>query len=106
VTVGTLFHFAYECNADFSHWKQMAARNGASIAVYEPGNEGACRRLLDQVVADDPRTFTLGDRGGPLVILRVPDKDSLPQETRWERDRQGPLPPTNHADRQQSHHHG
>ncbi len=89
VTVGTLLHFAHECGADFSQSKQIAARSGASIAVYEPGNEGACRKLLNQVVAADPRTFTLGDPAGPLVILRVRDKDTLPPDTRWEGDLPG-----------------
>jgi hypothetical protein len=40
-------------------------------------------------VAADPRTFTLGDSAGPLVILRVPDKDALPTETQWEGDLPG-----------------
>jgi hypothetical protein len=89
VTVGTLFHCAYECGADLIEWKEIAARNGASVAVYEPGNEGACRKLLNQVVAADTRTFTLGDPAGPLVILRAPDKDGLPRDTQWEGDLPG-----------------
>jgi putative DNA primase/helicase len=31
----------------------------------------------------------LGDPSGPLVILRVPDKEDLPAETRWEGDLPG-----------------
>jgi hypothetical protein len=60
------------------------------VALYEPGNENSCRKLLDQAVAADHRTFTLGDRGGPLVILRVPKEEELPAETKW----QGDLPGT------------
>jgi hypothetical protein len=89
VTVGTLIHFAHECGADFSQWKQIAARSDASVAVFEPGNEEQCRKLLNRAVAADPRTFTLGDPAGPLVILRVPEKDTLPPETRWEGDLPG-----------------
>jgi hypothetical protein len=89
VTVGTLLHVACQCGADFSQWKQIADRCGASVAVFEPGNEEACRKLLNQAVAADPRTFTLGDRTGPLVILRVPDKGALPPETKWEGDLPG-----------------
>ncbi len=60
-----------------------------AVALFVPGNEEKCRKLLDCVVAADPRTFTLGDPTGPLVILRVPDKDALPPETRWEGDLPG-----------------
>jgi hypothetical protein len=59
------------------------------VALYEPGNEGLCRKLIDQAVAADPRTFTLGDRGGPLVILRVPTEEALPSDTKWEGDLPG-----------------
>jgi putative DNA primase/helicase len=59
------------------------------VALYEPGNEELCRKLLDQAVAADPRTFTLGDRSGPLVILRVPSEEVLPSETKWEGDLPG-----------------
>ena len=58
-------------------------------ASYEPGNEEPCRNLIDQVVAADPHTFTLGDRGGPLIILRVPKEELLPSETKWEGDLPG-----------------
>ena len=54
-----------------------------------PGNEDECRKRLDRVVTADPKTFTLGDPSGPLVILRVPDKDALPANTRWEGDLPG-----------------
>jgi hypothetical protein len=57
-----------------------------NVALYVPGNEGACRKLVDGVVSADSRTFTLGDPTGPLVILRLPDKDALPAEIRWEGD--------------------
>ena len=57
--------------------------------MFVPGNEEECRNLLDRVVAADPWTYTLGDPTGPLVILRVPDKDALPPETRWEGDLPG-----------------
>jgi hypothetical protein len=59
------------------------------VALYEPGNEEACRKLLDRAVASDPRTFALGDPGGPLVILRVPEDEVLPSATRWEGDMPG-----------------
>lgn len=54
--------------------------------MYEPGNEEPCRQLLDQVVAADPRTFMLGDRSGPLIILRVPNERDVPEGARWEGD--------------------
>lgn len=60
-----------------------------NVAIYTPGNEEGCRRLLDEVVAADARTFTLGDRAGPLVILRVPDEDTVPLATRWDSDLPG-----------------
>jgi hypothetical protein len=59
------------------------------LAVFAPGNEEECRKQLDRVVAADPRTFTLGGPTGPLAILRVPDKDALPANTRWESDLPG-----------------
>jgi hypothetical protein len=89
ITVGTLFHIAGRCGADFSQWKEIADGSDAAVAVYRPGNEEACRKLLNEAVAADPRTFTLGDSTGPLVILRVPDKDALPPNTRWEGDLPG-----------------
>ena len=55
-------------------------------ALYIPGNEQQCRELLDHAVAADGRTFTLGDKSGPLVILRKPDNDALPSDTSWEGD--------------------
>ena len=42
------------------------------------------------MVAADPRTYTLGDPTGPLVILRVPEeKGELPAGVRWEGDLPG-----------------
>jgi putative DNA primase/helicase len=85
VTVGTLFHIAHQCGADFS--EQIAA--GPDVAVYTPGNEEECRKLLDRVVAADHRTYTLGDPTGPLVIMRIPKEDELPADTQWEGDLPG-----------------
>jgi putative DNA primase/helicase len=87
ITVGTLFHNATQCGADFTQWKQIA--KGPDVAVYIPGNEEDCRSKLDRVVAADPWTYTLGDPTGPLVILRAPDEDLLPPQTRWEGDLPG-----------------
>ena len=89
ITVGTLFHCAHRCGADFSQWKQIAADCDPDVAMFLPGNEVKCRYLLDGIVAADPCTHTLGDPTGPLVILRVPDKEALPSETRWEGDLPG-----------------
>ena len=89
VTVGTLFYVASQCAADFSQWKQIADSCGPDVALYTPGNEEECRKLIDRVVAADRRTFTLGDPTGPLVVLRVPEKDALPLGTRWEGDLPG-----------------
>ena len=89
VTVGTLFYVASQCGADFSEWKQLADVSGPDVALYAPGNEEECRKLIDRVVAADPRTFTLGDPTGPLAVLRVPDKEALPLGTRWEGDLPG-----------------
>jgi hypothetical protein len=89
ITVGTLFHYANECGADFSQWKQLAAEGDPEVAMFVPGNEEDCRSKLARVVAEDPCTYTLGDPSGPLMILRVPDKEDLPAETRWEGDLPG-----------------
>jgi hypothetical protein len=101
VTEGTLLHHANQCGADFGKWKQLAdaqvaIQSGAPdkdnrtvVAHFVAGNEEQCRKLLDQVVAEDRRTFTLGDSAGPLVILRVPDQDSLPRGARWDSDLPG-----------------
>jgi hypothetical protein len=89
VTVGTLFFVASQCGADFSEWSQIADGYGPDVALYVPGNEDECRRRLDRIVAADPRTFTLGDPSGPLVILRAPEKEALPSNTRWEGDLPG-----------------
>ena len=85
ITVGSLFHFAHQCGADFSKWKHFADHT----ILFVPGNEEICRRRLARVVADDPQTYSLGSRAGPLVILRVPEQDELPAETRWEGDLPG-----------------
>jgi hypothetical protein len=58
----------------------------ASQVLYLPGNEQECREFLNQAVAADGRTFTLGDRSGPLIILRKPEEDTLPSATKWEGD--------------------
>ena len=87
ITVGTLLHIASQCGADFGPWKQTA--DDLSIALYVPGKEDECRNLLNRVVAADPRTFTLGDPTGPLAILRVPGKDALPPDTKWDGDLPG-----------------
>jgi hypothetical protein len=101
VTVGTLLHYANQCGADFGKWKQLADAQAviqssapdkddeAVVAKFIPGNEEYCRKLLDRVVAEDRRTFTLGDPAGPLVILRVPDQEALPPGARWESDLPG-----------------
>ena len=77
ITVGTLFHYANQYGADFGQWKQIAAEGDPDVAMFVPGNEEDCRTKLARVVAADPCTFTLGDPSGPLVILRVPDKEDL-----------------------------
>ena len=89
VTIGTLLHIASQLGADFSKWKQTAKSSDPDKVFFVPGNEAACRKRLDAEVAADPWTYTLGDPTGPLVILRVPDKDALPPETRWEGDLPG-----------------
>ncbi len=89
VTVGTLLYTASQNGADFSKWKQIAENSDPNVALFVPGNEDECRKRLDRVVAADPRTFTLGDPTGPLVILRAPDMDALPEDTKWEGDLPG-----------------
>jgi putative DNA primase/helicase len=89
ITVGTLFHSAIQCGANFGSWKEIAAGCDPDVAMFDPGNEADCRSKLARIVAADPCTYTLGDPSGPLVILRVPDKEALPQETRWEGDLPG-----------------
>jgi putative DNA primase/helicase len=88
VSVGTLLHLALQCGATFSRWKREN-RDDATVEVrFLPGNEAACREALDKIVAADERTFVL-DRGGPLAILRVPDKEALEVGVRWEGDLPG-----------------
>jgi hypothetical protein len=89
ITVGTLLHTARECGANFDQWKQIADGGDPDVAMFIPGNEEDCRIRLDLVVAADPCTYTLGDPTGPLVILRVPKREALPSETRWEGDLPG-----------------
>jgi len=89
ITVGTLFYVASQCGADFSQWKQIADSCDPDVALFVPGKEDECRKLIDRIVAADQRTFTLGDPAGPLVILRVPEKDALPPGTQWEGDLPG-----------------
>ncbi len=75
VTVGSLFRAAIDCEADFAQWKSLAAERDPEVAMFAPGNEEACRELLARVVAADQLTYTLGDTSGPLMILRIPDKE-------------------------------
>jgi putative DNA primase/helicase len=89
ITVGTLFYIAHQQGADFSQWRKIALETDTDAVWYEPGNEQVCRERLDDVVAADPWTYTLGDPTGPLVILRIPEKDALPPATRWEGDLPG-----------------
>jgi putative DNA primase/helicase len=88
VTVGTLFYNASRYGADLSKWKKIVDGSHPEVK-FIPGNEENCRKLLDCVVAADQWTFTLGDPTGPLVILRVPDKDALPKKTYWKGDLPG-----------------
>jgi hypothetical protein len=88
ITAGTLINKARELGANFSQWEHVA-ETPTSQAIYVPGNEQKCRELLDQAVAADGRTFTLGDRSGPLIILRRPDQDALPSDTTWDEDLPG-----------------
>jgi hypothetical protein len=88
ITVGTLLHLANVHGADFSKWKQQGSRGAASEVLFVPGNEQACRETLDLAVAADARTFVLAG-GGPLVILRVPDKSTLEAGVRWDGDLPG-----------------
>jgi hypothetical protein len=89
LTAGTLIDTARALGANFGSWEHVAATSTLT-AIYAPGNEQNCRELLDHVVAADGRTFTLGDPSGPLVILRKPEEDTLPSDTKW----QGDLPAT------------
>jgi putative DNA primase/helicase len=88
ITAGTIINKARELGADFSQWEHVA-EVPTSQALYVPGNEQKCRELLDQAVAADGQTFTLGDRSGPLIILRKPDQDALPSDTFWDEDLPG-----------------
>src|ERR1700733_5907396 len=89
ITAGSLFNLARECGADFSPWEKTSAVSGQAVVVYVPGKEEQCRKRIDLIVAADPRTFTLGSPSGPLVILRVPDKETLPSTTTWDGDLPG-----------------
>jgi putative DNA primase/helicase len=51
--------------------------------------------LIDEVVAADPKTYTLGDVTGPLVIVRIPDRQALPDNISWEGDLPGSTLATN-----------
>jgi hypothetical protein len=84
VTVATLFFEARKYGADFDHWRE----NDDTI-IYAPGREQWCRERLDRAVAEDPLTFTLGGRSGPLVVLRVPLDEDLPAHTKWDGDLPG-----------------
>jgi hypothetical protein len=89
ITAGSLFNLARTCGADFSPWEKTSAGSGQDVVVFAPGNEEQCRKQIDLIVAADPRTFTLGSPTGPLVILRVPDKEALPSSTTWDGDLPG-----------------
>jgi hypothetical protein len=89
ITVGTLLNAARQRGADFSPWERTSTDLGHEVVLYAPGNEEECRKQIDRAVAADPRTFTLGDPTGPLVILRVPKEDELPLETKWDCDLPG-----------------
>lgn len=84
VTVATLFYMAAQHGADFTQW----VHNGKSV-LFVPGREEECRQELDRAVSENPTTFTLGGRTGPLVILRVPNSDDLPELTKWDGDLPG-----------------
>ncbi len=88
ITVGTLVNTARQCGADFNRWETISDGRGPEVHFF-PGNEEECRRQLDRAVAADPRTYTLGEPTGPLVILRAPNKDALPKKTKWEGDLPG-----------------
>ena len=89
ITAGTLFNAARRYGADFSPWERTFANPSQDVVAYAPGNEEECRKQIDLTVAADARTFTLGDPAGPLVILRVPKKDELPTNTKWDCDLPG-----------------
>jgi hypothetical protein len=89
ITVGTLLNVARQCGADFSPWEKTSSGSSQEVVLYAPGNEEECRKQIDRAVAADPRTFTLGDPTGPLVILRVPKEDELPPKTKWDCDLPG-----------------
>ena len=89
ITVGTLLNVARHCGADFGPWEKTSAGPSRDVVLYAPGNEEECRKQIDRAVAADPRTFTLGDPTGPLVILRVPKEDELPPNTKWDCDLPG-----------------
>jgi putative DNA primase/helicase len=89
ITAGTLFNFARRYGADFSPWEKTYADLGHDVVLFAPGNEDECRKQIDRAVAADPRTFTLGDPTGPLVILRVPKEDELLPEIKWDSDLPG-----------------
>jgi hypothetical protein len=89
ITAGTLFNTARRYGADFSPWEKTSVGSGQDVVLFAPGNEDECRKQIDRAVAADPRTFTLGDPTGPLVILRVPKEDELPPKTKWDCDMPG-----------------
>jgi hypothetical protein len=56
-----------------------------ACVLYTPGNEEACRRALDRVVAADERVFTL-EGSGLLAILRVPETKDQASGVQWDGD--------------------
>jgi hypothetical protein len=89
ITAGTLFNTARTHGADFSPWEKISAGSCQDTVLYAPGHEDECRKQIDHAVAADPRTFTLGDPTGPLVILRIPKENELPSKTKWDGDLPG-----------------
>jgi hypothetical protein len=65
-----------------------ATCGGQQVVYYFPGNAAACRDALDEAVAADPRTFTIG---GQLVILRLPDQKT-PEFENWSGNLPGTTP--------------
>ena len=89
VTLGTLFHFARQTVRISLNGSRSPLNAILTLLCSSPATRRNARKLLDGAVAADPLTFTLGDPNGPLVILRVPRKETLPLNTRWEGDLPG-----------------
>jgi hypothetical protein len=85
ITLGTLLHIAQQYGADLSTWKSRLRQTAVETVQFTPGNESACRAALDEAVAADERIFVLGE-SGPLVVLRLPEKEALEDGVRWDAD--------------------